>query len=329
MSLDTRGALDIIAASRERRVSGEAWLSRLLEVAAPALPAGVLLALEVNLSNAELESDIVRGANADAAHAACLRRGHGGGAPAWCVKATYGSGKSWISLRECVPDGYFQRADWLEELRGFGLQDMLGVVSKQHRPGEPSCALFSLCGAPAHATRAERRLWDQVSVHLGAAQRLRLVADATPAAIFSSEGRLLHAEGEAVRQRDHLRELVQAWDAAHARIADRDAERTLHVWTELASGRWALVDHFDSDGQRYVVVRRNPSTDGLRRLTAREQQVAEFVADGRTNHWIALELELAPATMSEHVKNVQRKLGVRSRYELIQLVNVARAGAEP
>ena len=73
------------------------------------------------------------------------------------------------------------------------------------------------------------------------------------------------------------------------------------------------------------MARRNPSPDPLRRLTSREQQVTELVAQGRTNDWISLELGLSAGTISEHVSNVQRKLGVRSRCELIQLVSAARA----
>jgi len=327
VTINTRRALDIISASHDRRVSTEAWLTHLLEVARVALPPGALLALETNLTNAELQSEIVRGADADAAHASFLRLGHSA-APAWCVKATYGSGKSWISLRECVPEAYFQTADWLTELRGFGLRDMLAVVSRHHAEEQPSCALFSLCTAPARATRVERRLWEHIAVQLGAAQRLRRVVHEPPEAVLSPDGRLLHAVGSAAQQRDRLRDLVKAWEVTHRRIADRDAESSLNVWHELASGRWALVEQFDSDGQRYIVARLNRTPDRLRRLTPREREVATFVAQGRTNDWISVQLELTPPTVSRHVKNAQRKLGVHSRSDLLQLVSVARAGSE-
>jgi DNA-binding CsgD family transcriptional regulator len=327
VTLKSRLALDIIAVSHNWHSAKEAWLANLLEAAAPALPPGVLLALETDLTSARPRSEIICGPNADPAHAAFLRFGHGA-APDWCVKATYGSGRSWISLRECVPDGYFQRADWLEDLRAFRLADMLGVVSRQDDPQQPSCALFSLCSAPAAATRVERRLWDQVALHLGVAQRLRAAVEEPPDAVLGPDGTLLDATPAAASKRSRLRDLVRAREKVHARVLDRDVEQMFDVWEELATARWSLVDHFDTDGRRYIVARRNPSPGPLRRLTSRERQVAEFVAQGRTNDWIGAELGLCSATISEHLSNVQRKLGLGSRYELIQLVSATRRAAQ-
>ena len=53
-----------------------------------------------------------------------------------------------------------------------------------------------------------------------------------------------------------------------------------------------------------------------RRLTGRELEVAGLIAEGLTNHSIAVRLSIAPRTAEAHVENIRRKLGVRSRAQI-------------
>ena len=52
------------------------------------------------------------------------------------------------------------------------------------------------------------------------------------------------------------------------------------------------------------------------RLTGRELEVAELVAEGLTNHSIARRLSIAPRTAEAHVENIRRKLEVHSRAQI-------------
>ena len=58
-----------------------------------------------------------------------------------------------------------------------------------------------------------------------------------------------------------------------------------------------------------------PASTGPR-LTERELEVAELVAEGLTNHSIARRLSIAPRTAEAHVENIRRKLQVRSRAQI-------------
>ena len=60
------------------------------------------------------------------------------------------------------------------------------------------------------------------------------------------------------------------------------------------------------------------------RLTGRELQVAELIADGLTNHAIATRLGVAPRTAEAHVENIRRKLEVRSRAQIATWVTEQR-----
>ena len=60
---------------------------------------------------------------------------------------------------------------------------------------------------------------------------------------------------------------------------------------------------------------REPADAGPR-LTDRELEVAELVAEGLTNGAIARRLSVAPRTAEAHVENIRRKLQVRSRAQI-------------
>ncbi len=50
-------------------------------------------------------------------------------------------------------------------------------------------------------------------------------------------------------------------------------------------------------------------------LTVREQEILALIAGGMTNKMIARELDICDGTVKVHVKNLMRKLNVRSRLE--------------
>jgi DNA-binding NarL/FixJ family response regulator len=67
----------------------------------------------------------------------------------------------------------------------------------------------------------------------------------------------------------------------------------------------------------------------LDKLTDKERQIVGSVARGRTNHEVAGELELSNKTVEWTLTGVYRKLGVRSRTELVLLLLRNDPGVEP
>jgi DNA-binding NarL/FixJ family response regulator len=59
-------------------------------------------------------------------------------------------------------------------------------------------------------------------------------------------------------------------------------------------------------------------------LTKREREIFALMATGRDNEGIARELNLAEQTVRNHVSIIYSKLGVKDRFEIIQLANEIR-----
>lgn len=68
-----------------------------------------------------------------------------------------------------------------------------------------------------------------------------------------------------------------------------------------------------------VVQQQMPNLDGL--LTPRQQEVLRYIAEGRSNKYIAAELSLCESTVKVHVSEVMRRLGATSRTHASYLIS--------
>lgn len=73
-----------------------------------------------------------------------------------------------------------------------------------------------------------------------------------------------------------------------------------------------------------------PVRQGLRSvrrlLTAREGEILEHMANGRTNAAIAAKLFISEGTVKQHVKHILRKLGAENRVEAVAMLYQSQAG---
>lgn len=59
------------------------------------------------------------------------------------------------------------------------------------------------------------------------------------------------------------------------------------------------------------------------RMTKRERQVIELIAEGMTNKEIALQLHLSPSTIKSHIHNILEKLALRSRVQIAKYAHTS------
>ena len=83
----------------------------------------------------------------------------------------------------------------------------------------------------------------------------------------------------------------------------------IYLYPSLAK---ALVSDFLSQS------REEKNMDSLNRLSPREQELLELLAEGRSNEEIADELVISKHTVARHRENIMRKLNLHSRSELVK-----------
>jgi DNA-binding CsgD family transcriptional regulator len=215
----------------------------------------------------------------------------------------------------------------------FGIS-MLGDGILASEPSGLGVTMFGFTSNPEARTAQEKARWAKATVHIATALRLRRAFQTSSEveAILSPDGKCEHAEEGAKSRssRDALRDAVKAIDKARGRERLRDQDRALAIWKGLCSGRWSLVDRFESDGRRYVVAFRNdPRLKDPRALTAREMQVAAYAALGHSNKLMAYALGLSSSTVAWHMARAMQKLGASSRAELVRLFSAFGRGAAP
>lgn len=169
---------------------------------------------------------------------------------------------------------------------------------------------------PVQPSPAVRRIGAHVATGLRLQRVLTSAAFDDPAveAVFEAGGRVQHAVGMA-RMPDaleHLRSAVR--ERAHDMAVALPTDEADSAWSAVLSGRWSLVDRFDTDGRRYVVAYRNPpGVLDPRRLTPREEGVATLAAIGHSNKEIAARLGVAQSTIATLLASALAKLGLPSR----------------
>ncbi|MBL8911282.1 MAG: helix-turn-helix transcriptional regulator [Archangium sp.] len=213
----------------------------------------------------------------------------------------------------------------------FGTKDILGLNA-----GDST--LRGICfAAPMNEVAKTdvrfRMTWTRVAAHMAAGFRLRREIQALELmegaeAILEPNGKIAHVEGLAEEQtaRVALRSAALALDRARTRKArSEDPDGAVREWQALVHGRWSLVDHFERDGRRYLVARRNdPQAEDTGKLSLRERQVIGFAALGHSNRLIGYELGIAASTVGTHLKTAMDRLQIDSRLELIRQFKAGR-----
>lgn len=166
--------------------------------------------------------------------------------------------------------------------------------------------------------------WEAVSLHAGHAGALRLAiarAETQREAVLTEEGRVLHAEGQAIEGREALSDAVRR--IHRSRGTWRDKPEELDARTPSIDARWSLVDQFESDGRHFVVAHA-VAQEQERQLSPREQRVAEYLAAGWSFKRIAYRLGLSPGAVSSYAHRAADKLGVRGRVALAHAIRRGR-----
>lgn len=122
---------------------------------------------------------------------------------------------------------------------------------------------------------------------------------------------------------DSERMIRQALDAgARGYVLKRDAEASLIEAVDAVRQRKAFFagdpGAFLLDVYRKAGIGVKSETEARKEITAREREIIQLVAEGKSNKEIAARLKLSLHTVVTHRSNVMHKLGVHSATELVR-----------
>jgi DNA-binding CsgD family transcriptional regulator len=260
--------------------------------------------------------------------------------------------KRFDDARMLIPPGIYQKlappgfastwsemsADYpqisIDFLRVLGHSDVLGIHASD--PNGVGILINAPLAEAGRLTPRARERWQMLGAHIASAFRLRqglksMATDSSRAvthlprnaeAVFDIESfrtvdQIGRAEGGRVL--NALRTAARTVDEARGALRRDDPEKALDIWKVLVSGRWSMVDWFDTDGRRFVLaIPNSPELSDPRGLTEQESQVVSYLLLGDTNKLIAYRLGLSASRVSGLLKSAMSKLGVTSKIQLLE-----------
>lgn len=231
------------------------------------------------------------------------------------VMATFASSR-FTTARGEMSEENLQRFN--EIASTVGVRDGAGVVFSD---GTLGVLIAALLPHKARLAIAERRMWSRIAIHLSHALRLRRRITGPPVAVLAPNGRMLHAEQDALPlpARELLRAHVKQVERARSRTRRADAPSAVALWKGLVDGRWSLVDRFESDGKRFIVALENPiGTPPIAQLSPKERAVCQLAAEGYPNTSIAYALGSKPSTVGNQLSRALQKLRLAKRSDLVR-----------
>jgi DNA-binding CsgD family transcriptional regulator len=219
-------------------------------------------------------------------------------------------------------------------LEALGYADLLGISASD--PNGVGVHINAPLPEASRLTPKARERWQMLGAHIASAFRLRqglkmLAADSSRAlsnlprnaeAVLELENfRIVGEAGRAKGNRvlSTLRGAARSVDQARGALRREDPQKALEIWKSLVSGRWTMVDWFDTDGRRFVLaIPNSPELGDPRGLTEQESQVVNYLVLGDTSKLVAYRLGISASRVSGLLKSAMRKLGVSSKAQLVE-----------
>jgi DNA-binding NarL/FixJ family response regulator len=321
--------LSVVEAAYRLEGSEEEWLDRIVAATKPLFADLAIAAVSFGpAATGELRIEAAAGSDQRILEAALLS---GQESAYWLMHEMLRAARC-TTVRQCVAVERLEADPAYQHMLRVGVRDALGIFGAGS-DGRGACMAVFLPTITRWAPRCLER-WNRVGSHLGAGLRMRralaaisggaaraAAVDDGAEAVLTASGAVAHVGSrDAEQRRSQLARAVLSMDRARGPLRRKDAGAALDAWKGLVAGRWSLIEHFDSDGKRFLVARRNdPDAPGPNALLRRERQVLAYRARGLSMKLIAYELGLSVGCVSRNLASGMAKLKLSCHAELVRL----------
>src|SRR5262249_2180953 len=136
--------------------------------------------------------------------------------------------------------------------------------------------------------------------------------------VMAPTGRVLHSASGEIARIASIQDGLARRD--FARRSREDPEAALDAWQGLVDGQWSIVDHFDSDGKRFVLAMKNaPEVAPRADLSPQDRRIAALVAMGHRDKDVAYMLGITPGTVAASLRRIRTALGAKTRADIARI----------
>lgn len=332
--LDCALAVDLIEAVYDFQAPDSEWVNKLIEAGAPVFDHGLGFAVDEYVvkrrdDGAEVSIAVVRTVGLPDDYASRVQEALSVLPPKMLANINPpGYAGTWTEISRDYP------TESSLALEKFGYADLLGILASD--PNGIGMRITAPLSSRTHLLSKSREQWQMLGAHIAAAYRLRRALAAGRGRPANQSGGLPHAaeavvdpkrfrivdaieRGREESAADCLRRGARRVDRARGPVRREDPDEALNAWKALVCGRWSLVDWFDTDERRFLLAIPNPpEVRDPRGLTEQECLVVEYAVHGQSNKLTAYRLGLSQARVSALLRSAMKKLGVKTRAQLVQ-----------
>lgn len=207
----------------------------------------------------------------------------------------------------------------------LGIRQLMGIYFPNERTGLQDSILLCRSGAGMPFSENERLALESLVPHLIEAHRVSYLsgmrsADAAGkpyqgAAAADLMG-VLHAIDD-----DFLRIAQLEWPRWRGPILPESLRAMLQEGTDTIFYDKTVIRYARVSDMFYLDIRTRTPVDDL---SEREREIGHFFAKGETYKAIARNFDISPSTVRNHLSTIYRKLGIRSKAELVMLFSKSR-----
>jgi DNA-binding CsgD family transcriptional regulator len=220
-----------------------------------------------------------------------------------------------INLMDLTARALYLRTEFYRNFcRHFNIEWMVGTLMV-----EPISSLYEFLTLWRHDAKkpfsdSERQAKELLMPHLFEAHRLVRLREVLGEPLRRRQKWAISDDRGFLREAapDFIHRLNEHWPEWRGSCLPPDLSDAVANATEFRAGRMRLSITAKGDLRYLEILKAN----ALDRLSRREREIAERFANGQTYKHIAVELNISPTTVRNHLASCYRKLGVNNKIEL-------------
>lgn len=217
-----------------------------------------------------------------------------------------------FDVKEIIPQEEWVQSDmYLLHCKKYDIEHSLMTLYPSDHNQMIASISFNRHAHRAAFSEKEKLIVQHLVPHLAEAQRINIIRHMQTSKAYGFHRGIVDKHGHIIESSPNFIAILQQNALLSAQQVD--LEKIVDRHGQEHSSPW-LINTRQESGLIYIDIRKKP-LQGL--LSGKRFETARLLSQGKSNKFIALELDLSIETVNEYVGELYKLLNVRSRYEAI------------